>query len=221
MRKRSARNFKFNLKYILTELILIVVGILLAINLNTWNSNRKLKNQVQLSIQKIEDEIAMNVEELKEITEGNQNTNDFYVLLNQIADDEIEYITCTQEKAEELRRDFKEQFSFTDSTRLENGEYKYKFEPVFQLDYAEMNDIAWSTAQISNNISEYNYDCLKSILAAYRLQGIYQDVQNQFLDFKIVRDKAVYISTFMLYHELGVGLLERYAKLEAEMKACK
>ncbi|MEM9920727.1 MAG: hypothetical protein AAF990_21695, partial [Bacteroidota bacterium] len=100
------------------------------------------------------------------------------------------------------------------------SDYAYTLGINFELEFGELNDIAWNTAQLSNNVSQYKYDCLKNILAVYGFQKIYVEVQSKFLDYKIRKDLEEFIVTFQLCHKMGVDLLERYTFLKDEIESC-
>lgn len=220
MRRFIKTSRKIDWKYILTELLLIVVGILLAINLNTWSSNRKLKNQTKLSINKISDEIKLNIDELQEVLEINAELNEFYSQLNEIKGDEFNKVNCSIEQMSDLQKQYGAQFTIKDSTKIGNERYEYELGLAFALEYCELNDIAWRTAQLSNNVNTYEYNCLKNILSVYGFQDLFVEIQKKFLDYKILSDEAEFIVTFQLCYKVGVDLLDRYKFLEEEIKEC-
>ena len=65
------------LKYAIGEIILVVIGILIALSINTWNENRKseLKEQVILKFLKVN-----LIENLKLLNLANKATIDAYML---------------------------------------------------------------------------------------------------------------------------------------------
>jgi hypothetical protein len=57
------------LKYAIGEIILVVIGILLALQINNWNENRKLKEKEISNIQNLVEEIGFNNTILKSLNE--------------------------------------------------------------------------------------------------------------------------------------------------------
>ena len=57
------------LKYAIGEIILVVIGILLALQINNWNENRKLKEKEVANIQNLVEEIGFNNTTLKSLNE--------------------------------------------------------------------------------------------------------------------------------------------------------
>lgn len=207
-------------RYVLTELFLIVAGILLAINLNTWNANRKLEEQVQLSLDKIRGELQNNMSELKDVLEANENCNAFYSAIANLTGQEIDKITCAVSQMDSLRKNYGDNFDVVDSTKVGTATFEYEVQLMFSLEYGEMMDIAWRTAQISNNINEYDYECLEQIISTYGLQDLFVEVQRKFLDFEIVRDQEVYVATYQLSFQFAQDLMERYEDLELALENC-
>ncbi|MFC3881869.1 DUF6090 family protein [Algoriphagus namhaensis] len=64
--KPAHRTVKY-LKYALGEIILVVIGILIALSINNWNENRKLVNQSNQALQNLEDEIVEGKTELEDV----------------------------------------------------------------------------------------------------------------------------------------------------------
>ena len=53
------------LRYALGEIILVVLGILLALQIDTWNQNRQDRRQEQLVLTQLLDEYTSNLEQLQ------------------------------------------------------------------------------------------------------------------------------------------------------------
>ncbi|MEO0787915.1 MAG: hypothetical protein AAFY36_04590 [Bacteroidota bacterium] len=220
MQEKTKRSSTINWRYILTELVLLVVGILLAINLNNWASNRKIKNQTKLSVDQIREEIKLNIDELTEVIDANRPASEFYSEISTLSANVANVIRCSPEKMTTLKKIYGDQFVVVDSVSKAGGAYEYELDIDYALEYGELNDIAWRTAQLSTNMNEYGYDCLKSILSVYGFQELYTNVQTKFLDYKILRDKEEFIATFQLNHRMGNDLLERYLVLAEEIEEC-
>lgn len=54
------------LKYAIGEILLVVIGILIALQINTWNEGRKDKAKEQLILQQLQEEYMANLEQLDE-----------------------------------------------------------------------------------------------------------------------------------------------------------
>jgi hypothetical protein len=221
MKKRIQKILQLDWKYIFVELVLIVAGILLAINLNAWNSNRKLKKQTQASIEKIIEEVKVNVEELEYVIEANKPMHEFFIRFSEYVDEDFTSVECTAEEMQDLRNDFKDHFIVQDSLRMEDGRYRYGLRLQFELEYGELIDIAWQAAKISNAINEYPYECLKEMLMVYDFQKIFTKSQEQFLDYGIFRDEERFIMLFELYYKISQEQLSRYENLMEVMDSCR
>ncbi len=63
------------LKYAFGEIVLVVIGILIALQINNWNENRKIKNAEIEILHNLKTELEFNLKELKDI--NNQHKSEF------------------------------------------------------------------------------------------------------------------------------------------------
>lgn len=219
---RFLRKFmRVDWRYMLVELVLIVVGILLAINLNTWSADRKLKTETKISINKLAEELQFNLEELRKVTEINTDLSDFVGNLAEVGESQAGTLRATDDEFQEIRKQYGSYFRLIDSSQVNVDTFDYSLQVYYQIEYAELNDIAWQTAQISNAINAYDYDCLKEIIAVYSFQKLFSDVQNKFLDYEFLEDYRKFQATFQLYQRMSGELLERYEDLEQGIQNCR
>ena len=62
-------------KYAIGEVVLVVIGILIALSINNWNENRKLENNKQNLMQALKQEFQINKKELEERLAGQHKHN--------------------------------------------------------------------------------------------------------------------------------------------------
>jgi hypothetical protein len=62
--------------YAIGEIILVVIGILIALQINNWNENRKTSIREQALLTGLKQELTANLQELNRIIEVNQKRND-------------------------------------------------------------------------------------------------------------------------------------------------
>jgi hypothetical protein len=67
------------LRYAIGEIVLVVIGILIALSINNWNENRKIRNTEQQYLLALKEEFSFNKDELKSIMNRN-NLNFDYAL---------------------------------------------------------------------------------------------------------------------------------------------
>ena len=93
----SERKTKKYLKYAVGEITLVVIGILIALQINNWNEKRKDLHQEQLILKQLQTEYESNLAQLEEkIMVRNEGLEACYGLLHQIdnpvsIDEEIFY----------------------------------------------------------------------------------------------------------------------------------
>ena len=64
------------LKYAIGEIVLVMIGILLALQVNQWNEERKLLNEEQYLLKELNTEFTTNLELIKRDFNGNKRTSD-------------------------------------------------------------------------------------------------------------------------------------------------
>ena len=69
--QKSKRNSNKNtlgfFKYAIQEIILVVIGILIAVSINNWNENRKNKKELRNIFIKVKEDIQNDIEEIDEV----------------------------------------------------------------------------------------------------------------------------------------------------------
>ena len=69
------------LKYAIGEIVLVVIGILIALQLNMWNENRKLNNKSYSYIQRLNDDIEMSLKEVDYFIEDIERKQKYSILV--------------------------------------------------------------------------------------------------------------------------------------------
>ena len=84
------------LKYAVGEILLVVIGILIALSINNWNENRKIRNTEQQYLLALKEEFSFNKDELKSIM--NRNNLNFEYALKILSNTGPEYPEITEEE---------------------------------------------------------------------------------------------------------------------------
>jgi len=63
-------------KYAIGEIVLVVIGILIALQINNWNDARKQKNELNQYLAKISNNVQLDIKNLKEIKKERITTNE-------------------------------------------------------------------------------------------------------------------------------------------------
>ena len=69
---RAGKLFKYT-RYAIGEIVLVVIGILIALQINTWNENQKKDEQSAIYLFDLRNDIAFDIETLKERISNNTN----------------------------------------------------------------------------------------------------------------------------------------------------
>ena len=65
----SQKQVSTYLKYALGEVLLVMIGILLALQVNTWNENRKNLERERIILEELNNDFTQNLENFKRIKE--------------------------------------------------------------------------------------------------------------------------------------------------------
>ena len=68
----TQNKFTKYLLYAIGEIVLVVIGILIALTINNWNNERIVLNEEQLILKDLKVEMISNIEKLKEYIEYNR-----------------------------------------------------------------------------------------------------------------------------------------------------
>ena len=115
---------KLDWKHIITELVLIVVGILLAVNLDAWYSGSKVREEANFSIKYIKEELDLNIAEMEAIVEANAPLDAFYQDLRSLPHETFDLVHCSVEEMNALRRKHEGQFEIVDSSGIEGNQFR-------------------------------------------------------------------------------------------------
>ena len=65
----TENKFSKYLLYAIGEIILVVIGILIALQINNWNDNRKSRIKIDQILKNVREELALNINNSNDITE--------------------------------------------------------------------------------------------------------------------------------------------------------
>ena len=165
---RLLRNW--NLKYVLGEILLIFVGINLAIWFNNWNSSKQLRQDKVIVLNRIEEELQANLEELSVAMEVNALLAEGLREYEQVFEKDTDNAVATPRRMAELQSHYPNVFRIQDSVQVEEGIYQYTGQTYLNITLPELRAIAWKTAQSLEILNELEYECLFDLESLYNLQ---------------------------------------------------
>ena len=75
----NSKTYKY-LKYAIGEIILVVIGILIALQINNWNEERKEKEQTKILMDEVAQELALNIHKTEKTIDFRINLDTFYFI---------------------------------------------------------------------------------------------------------------------------------------------
>ncbi len=214
-------NKKINWKYILGELLLIFLGINLAIWFNNWNSSLAMDKNKETALERIEEEVKNNQQELSQARQTNQLFLESFQSYQHLFRKDLNTLLSTPKEFSALQKKYPDFFDLTDSIPHEGGTYYYRGSTSADLALSELSEIAWGTTRSMNITNEFNYDCL------YQLEGVYNlqrqvTAQNKLLTDAILNnDMGNLTRVLVVMGQLEAQLLEDYEELLADIKNCR
>lgn len=212
---------KTNWKYILTELVLIFVGIYLALSLNNWNETKKVNREKASVVQKLEEEVAKNLQMLKGAEAQNLPFFRAFERFGQLLGDDNREIEATEEEYQEFVKDYPDFFTLHSKRAIGGSKFKYKLNLKIKFDNTRLRDIAWSTAKTAGFSREFSYACLLEIEDVYREQDRYMREIGKILPYVLASDYSELPVTAILARQYQAGLQESYQKLLQDIKNCQ
>jgi hypothetical protein len=167
----TANDTKNYLKYAVGEIVLVVLGILIALSINNWSSSNKANNEKTLIISKIKEEIANNRIELDKARLPNQKIVEAYKKYSTIYNKTSSEIIATPEERMKLKKEYSNFFRVIDSVKFDSQKYLYTGDTFMVLEIPDITSIAWETIRAINIANEFDYNCLYELESLYNLQS--------------------------------------------------
>ena len=205
---------QLNWKYLLIEVLFLVVGLFLAMKVDEWSTNRRLNKRKNIALENIRSEIERNKEELE--TQG--DNEDYYKILEGLVPFLIPgpesrelFVEATLAEASSLRDSFPEGLVLMDSTKGEGDTYRYTFAiEVGGFNYVQLGDIAWEATKIGNLIDRMEFECVEELLSLYKMQETFLGHQERYIELYVEENRIMLVNQFMILHQFGEALKETY-----------
>jgi len=203
-----------NWTYLLTEVFFLVLGLFLALELNDWSARRKVEQRKTIALQNIQKEIQSNIEELN----GNGNNDELLALTQSIyplqaegVEPERGYLLLEISPAERdsLRKQYAGTIVFKDSSALGKN-VRYKVRLNFELNLANLSDLAWETTKLGGLMDKFSFDCTKGILPAYQIQEKFHLQQDNMVNVYGEQDIPAFLVQVFFWKEYKNALNEEY-----------
>jgi len=167
----SGNDTKNYLKYAVGEIVLVVLGILIALSINNWSSSNTANNEKTLIISKIKEEIANNSIELDKARLPNQKIVEAFKKYSAIYNKNSSEIIATPEERTKLEKEYSNFFRVKDSVKFDSQKHLYTGNTFIVLEIPDITSIAWETIRTINIANKFDYNCLYELESMYNLQA--------------------------------------------------
>ena len=211
---------EFNWKYIFGEIFLLFVGINLAIWFNDWNASKTIQKNKEIALEKIEEEVKANLEQLVENSTLNQKIPLFFSEMKSLKGDE-EAIITSSETMHAFANKYPRFVEKVDSIAMENGLYRYGLNTSIYLEITDLSSIAWDVSKSTGIFHEFGYDCLYDLQALYNTQELVKNQMDKATE--ALRNKSMdeLVGTLGFTKQLEDQLAEQYKDMLESIDDCK
>lgn len=208
-------------KYAIGEIILVVIGILIALSINTWYANKKTNYDKDLVISKIKEEVKNNSLELEKTNAKNQLISKAFDEYKVFYKGTSSVVIIAPDELAKLRKKYPGFYTVKDSIQLDSGKYQYSGGSTIELDIPELTSIAWKTTQTINIVNEFDYDCLYDLETMYNLQERVEREINKAAEALQKSDIKALFAVLNVLNQLDSQLLENYNKVLDGIDNCR
>ncbi|WP_298898492.1 hypothetical protein [uncultured Psychroserpens sp.] len=209
-----------NAKYLLSEVILIFVGISLAIWFNNWNESRKTNTTKDIALSKIYIEINNNYAEIENSIQHLDTLIKTLGDFKKISDFNTAFETSL-EQLNEFQKNHPSFYKINDSKKI-IGSNLYKFDGAITM-YFEITNlrfIALETAKSTNALGKINYDCLYNLEDLYSQKYRVSRLINRAVELMQEGDFEGLLRNLKQIRQLQVQLIQHYEKTKYIFSDC-
>ncbi len=196
------------------------VGINLAIWFNDWNASKTIQKNKEIALEKIEEEIKANLDQLVENSTLNQEITSFFSEVKSLKNEEGAIITSSQVMYAFTKK-YPRFVEKVDSTAMDSGLYHYSLNTSIYLEITDLSSIAWEVSKSTGIFHEFGYDCLYDLQALYNTQDLVKNQMNKATE--ALRNKAMQdlLHTLGFMKQLEDQLEEGYQDMLESIDDCK
>lgn len=156
------------LKYAIGEILLVIIGILLALQINSWNDSNTEKKELYNSLKDLIEELDKNVDFIAKTRESTQNRIDgIQKIISKTAtvEEQKNVLNYFGQKVKSIP--FNKVFELLKDEKklrlIENKELVKKIDQFFEFTIPDIDDLAkWHENFVTNNIDTYIIENVKS-----------------------------------------------------------
>lgn len=172
---RLFKSTTVNWKYIIGEILLIFFGISLAIWFNNWNASNTINANKRIAIDKIEEEIRNNLDELYSAREVNLKIPKAIEAYEEIISNADGQAVSGISQMKTFQENFPNFFIIKDSVRVNDSLFRYLGNTRIRLELTAFSQIAWETSRNMGIANEFGYECLYNLENVYNIQRLVQN----------------------------------------------
>jgi hypothetical protein len=207
--------------YAIGEIVLVVIGILIALSINNWNATNKSNHDKEVIISKIKEEIKGNLKELVAVIELNKNLIEAYKSYSSVYNGKSSEIIISSKEFAKLQKEFPKFFRVKDSVRIDIGSYRYIGETFIELEIPDITSIAWETIRTINIANEFDYECLYQLESLYNLQDRVKGEVDIAVELLQQGEMINLLKKVGIINQIGVQLKSNYEEVLTIIDDCK
>lgn len=108
-------------KYAIGEILLVIIGILIAVSINGWNEDRKLKNEEQSLLKDLKQEMVLNYEALEKVIQAHENSLQAAIEIRALFSDRDTFDKMTADEFQEISGRMSSNFTYDPQNGILNS----------------------------------------------------------------------------------------------------
>ena len=222
-------SLKKYLKYGLGEIILLVLGILIALQINNWNENRKTNNELKVIFNTVKSDLELDIAEAEMLIKNYEmRINILDSVFNQVQDDSFKYkqklsigvntsydVLIINKRGVNLLKNFKAQNSIiSDSLILSISDFYGNSDKNNDLVADLLNSSVEETIKHYRDNFWWYEKLINGLSTPEMVDNIFSDMvtRNHIIHYKMIAERN-YVPMLKLFIEDGNKLIDKLEKL--------
>lgn len=208
-------------KYAIGEIVLVVIGILIALSINNWNATNKSNHDKEVIVSKIKEEVKNNRQQLVKANGINQKVLKAFNAYSKFYNGASTEVITTPTELLKLQKEYPGFFRVKDSFVYDSQRYRYTGGTVIELELPDITSIAWETTRAINIANEFDYDCLYDLANTYNLQTRVKREIDKATDALLKNESEDLFKILKGMNQLELQLKVSYNEILATIDYCK
>ena len=199
------------------------LGVLLALFLSNFNTSMEKEDNKEIAILNLNLEFSSNIKTIRNSRDNNDSILNFLLEIQELDIKLTEKFSTTSLKLNTIAERYPKYITIVDSISISNTNpelFTYTVAYNFPVNSTTVDNIAWEAVKINNTINEFSYECLKSLMAVYDTQELYNKAQRKNLEYYTEAEYYKLMRNLSINKGINEALIKQIEKTIDELKNC-